>query len=100
MLNTLTHEQFAEHQGKSFHLELDDSSSLELTLTEASPLQESSRGGEREPFSVTFRGPAEPVLPQQIYPVEHPTLGPLEIFLVPIGPDPGDEGIRYEAVFT
>lgn len=100
MLDTLTREQFSDHQGESFRLEADEASSLDLTLAEASPLGSAARGGEREPFSLTFRGPAEPVLPQAIYQVEHPKLGKLEIFLVPIGPDPKEKGMRYEAVFT
>ena len=100
MLDTLTREQFAEHQGETFRLETGGSATFDLTLAEATPLGGAARGGEREPFSLTFRGPAEPVLPQAIYPVEHPKLGKLEIFLVPIGPDPKEKGMRYEAVFT
>jgi hypothetical protein len=37
-------------------------------------------------------------LPQRIYRLEHAALDPLEIFIVPIGPDA--EGMRYQAVFT
>jgi hypothetical protein len=37
-------------------------------------------------------------LPQGIYPVEHPALGMMEIFLVPVGPTSGGNG--YNAVFT
>jgi hypothetical protein len=35
---------------------------------------------------------------QQIYQVEHPTLGSFELFLVPVGPD--EQGMCYEAVFN
>ena len=52
----------------------------------------------RRPFSLIYRGPLTPILPQQIYPVEHPELGTLELFLVPVGPEGG--GMQYEAVFT
>ena len=52
----------------------------------------------REPFSLLFRGPLDVVLPQRIYPLEHPDMGRFELFLVPIGPDA--EGMRYEAVFS
>jgi hypothetical protein len=48
-------------------------------------------------FSLLFVAPAGPWLPQAIYPVEHPALGTMEIFLVPIGPVPGGNG--YQAVF-
>ena len=49
-------------------------------------------------FSLLFVAPAGPFLPQAIYPVQHPALGTLEIFLVPVGPVPGGNG--YHAVFT
>ena len=54
--------------------------------------------GGRRPFSLIYRGPLTPILPQRIYPVEHPELGTLELFLVPVGPEQG--GMQYEAVFT
>lgn len=58
-------------------------------------------GDRRQPFSLLFRGPAEPVLPQAIYRIEHPRLGELDLFLVPIGPEPdGDARILYEAIFN
>jgi hypothetical protein len=38
------------------------------------------------------------VLPQRIYRLEHEQMGPLELFIVPVGPD-GD-GLGYEAIFT
>lgn len=100
MLDKLTHEQFANHRGERFRLKRGDAPQLDVTLAEVQALRESSKGGDREPFSLTFVGPAEPALPQQIYPVEHPELGELEMFLVPIGPDPETQGMRYEAVFT
>jgi hypothetical protein len=49
------------------------------------------------PFSIVFRGPADPVFPQRIYRVEHAALDAMDVFLVPIGPDA--VGMRYEAVF-
>ena len=50
------------------------------------------------PFSVILRGPREAGLQQQTYAVEHPRLGVIELFLVPLGPDA--EGARYEATFN
>ena len=49
-------------------------------------------------FSLIFLAPSGPFLPQAIYPVSHPILGSLEIFLVPIGPVSGGNG--YQAVFA
>ena len=40
----------------------------------------------------------KPHWPQGIYPVSHPSLGTLDMFLVPIGPVA--DGLGYEAVFT
>ena len=37
-------------------------------------------------------------MPQLIYSLEHATLGTLEVFLVPVGPDA--VGMRYDAVFS
>jgi hypothetical protein len=55
-------------------------------------------GERRAPFSIVFRGPATPILPQRIYRLEHPAIGSFDLFLVPIGPD--ERGLRYEAIFT
>lgn len=67
-----------------------------MTLTAATPLPGGIPGG-REPFSLTFRAPAQPLLPQSMYTFEHPSRGPLAIFIVPIGQD--RDGVTYEAVF-
>jgi hypothetical protein len=52
----------------------------------------------REPFAVTFLGPAGLRLPQQIYKMRNPTLGEMEIFLVPVGADKTSSA--FEAVFN
>jgi hypothetical protein len=49
-------------------------------------------------FSLLFVAPPGPWLPQAIYPVAHPALGRMGIFLVPVGPVQGGNG--YHAVFT
>jgi hypothetical protein len=99
MLERLTKETFAEHLGSTFRLHYGAAQPLGVELTEARPLGAVSRGPiERAPFALLFRGPRQPVLPQQIYPLEHERLGTLEIFLVPVGPDAA--GMQYEAVFT
>ena len=90
---------FTPHLDEPFRLCLDGGDALELVLVIAEPA--GGHGlpeGSRESFSLVFRGPAEPRLPQRIYPLEHPELGRLEIFITPVGPD--DAGMRYEAVFS
>ena len=51
-----------------------------------------------EQFSLIFRAAMTPVFPQRTYRLEHETLGPMDLFLVPIGPD--ETGMRYQAVFN
>ena len=49
-------------------------------------------------YPLVFRGPRDTLLPQRIYRFEHESIGDLDVFIVPIGPD--DEGMLYEAVFN
>lgn len=97
MLETLKVDDFEPLTGQTFHLgELE----IELRLERVARVMESERARlNRQPFSLYFRGPLEPPLPQRIYPLEHPNFAePLEIFLVPVGRN--DDGFEYEAVFS
>jgi hypothetical protein len=47
-----------------------------------------------DPFTLEFTG-LPPALEQRIHVLDHPILGALELFLVPIGLDP-DGRVRYE----
>ena len=67
-----------------------------LKLVEVEGAGNSGRQGGA--FSLVFAAAADTRLPQSVYPLGHPALGTLEIFLVPIGPVP--EGSGYQAVFT
>ena len=98
MLSELTHETFANELGSPFQLDYGADAPLKLELVEATAGKQSSVGSRRTPFSLLFRGPQQPVLPQKIYPLAHERLGRLEIFIVPLGPE--GSGMRYEAVFT
>jgi hypothetical protein len=69
---------------------------LMLELAEVRRLGQALRQGGA--FSLMFVSPSGPFLPQAIYPLTHPAVGILEIFVVPIGPVHGGNG--YEAVFT
>ena len=101
-LDELTVDSFKPAVGSKFALNAGDDTKLELELVDAQvnpPEQGAGKGpSERTPFSLTFRGPGEPILPQQIYPLEHGELGELEIFIVPLGVDA--DGARYEAIFA
>jgi hypothetical protein len=51
-----------------------------------------------EVFSLFLDGPAAPQLDQATYTLDHPALGTIALFLVPVEAVPG--GIRYEALFN
>jgi hypothetical protein len=67
-----------------------------LRLAKVDPAGDSGRAGGA--FSLIFVAPKGPWLPQGVYPVPHPVLGMMEIFLVPVGPASG--GNAYQAIFT
>lgn len=94
---------FSPLVGETFTLRVDDSRSLDVELAQCSDLSRDSPAsrsddGRRSPFSLVFRGPANVVLPQRIYRLQHPSVGSFEPFLVTIGPD--ERGMRYEAIFS
>jgi uncharacterized protein DUF6916 len=81
MLDKVTKETFEPITGGVFELVLGEGQTLPLELS-----------------AVHFRGPVAPSLPQRIYRLQHPDLGVLDLFLVPIRRDA--TGTIYEAVFT
>jgi hypothetical protein len=99
MLQDLTADWFEMHQGTPFRIDRGDGSALEIILQQVRRL-EPHPGPRAEPFSAYFLGPRSPVLPQRIYRVVHDQVGTLDLFLVPIGPDPKSGGMLYEAVFN
>ena len=83
--------------GDVFRIEA-DGGALELTLTHASAGRWQPEGETTFAFELMFRGPADPMLPQAIYRLTHPELGPLDIFIVPL--ERGSNGTTYQAVFS
>ncbi len=103
MLDTFTVATFADHLGEPFRIHPDAGDPLVAELIAATPFAGAAAGaapssGGRAPFSIVFRGPRAPLLPQRIYRIAHDALGSFELFLVPLGPD--GVGLRYEAVFA
>jgi hypothetical protein len=96
MLEDFTVETFEDRLGETFRVG-EGADELELELVEATPGPGGQPASGRVPFSLVFRGPPEPVLPQRIYRFEHHELGAFDLFIVPIGPD--ETGMQYEAVF-
>ena len=99
MLEKLTKEDFSRHAGATFRLETSPGATVDVTLVETKDLSLGNEAASRRsPFSLLFRGPRSPVLPQHIYALDHPELGRLEIFLVPVRED--RDGVEYEAIFN
>lgn len=94
--NPFTLAQFQPLVGSHFTLRLDDAAALATQLVEARTGRGDGWGG-RQPFSLTFEAPLEPVLPQRIYRLEHPQLDAMDLFLVPVARTA--TGLHYEAVF-
>lgn len=94
MLEALTRDSFTPLLNTVFQIEW-GSHSIEVELTEVSELRV-SRG--HEAFSLVFRGPGDRYLPQATYRFNHSALGPIDLFIVPIGQD--KHGLYYEAIFN
>lgn len=98
----LTVDLFVDRVGEEFVVSAPGGPVVPMVLSHA--LEGTEPGGpgpdgeERRQFSLWFRGPAVPRLPQATYDVDHAGLGRIALFLVPLGPD--GEGLRYEAAFA
>lgn len=98
-LSTITLEDFEPCLGQSFLVTPENADGLELELIQVKPLGAAGlAAGARQPFSLLFRGPLQPMLEQQVLKIENPTLGELALFMVPIGPD--DNGMLYDVTFN
>lgn len=96
-LAKLTADDFLPHVGIGFALNTPHGDSLPLRLAAVAPHCAAVPTRANAGFTLNFVGPSGFVLPQAIYPIGHPTLGTIEIFLVSSGPEQG--GVGYHAVF-
>ena len=87
-------DRYRPHLNEAFTLHCEGHPSVELTLTAANPKIDDDV---QCCFSLLFLGPDE-LLPQSLYRLEHPVLGELTLFLVPV--QKKKSGIVYEAVFN
>jgi len=88
---------FAPHLDAAFELQTADGA-VPLKLVHADAAGEVVKGGrDGGSFSLQFVAPQGRWLPQGTYPVKHPKLGTMEIFLVPSGAV--QDGHGYHAVF-
>jgi hypothetical protein len=93
-LEKLNARSFAEQLNTTFNLQIDSAGPIALKLIE---VKEDDPSPKIELFSLHFRGPSSPHLPQGIYRMEHAEVGTLEIFITAVAAEP--DGILYESVF-
>jgi hypothetical protein len=93
MAEEFTLEKFAQHTGSQFLMHLQDSQTVGLELDSVKDLGSSAQHIQ---FSLIFKGPTSAPIEQKIYRLDHPDLGPLDLFLVPIARD--QAGVQYEAI--
>jgi hypothetical protein len=96
--------EFQQAQGTSFRVLSVDPPALALVLAKVAVVRslEHRVSGDKaaayENFSLFFDGPAERLLPQRTYRLEHSRLGVFDLFIVPVAQERGL--LRYEAVFN
>jgi hypothetical protein len=93
-------EQFARRVNTAFFVQAGPQL-VRLVLVGADAFSASAPGAEdagNEKFSLRFYGPAQQPLEQDTYRFDHPHLGRLEIFIVPVG-SMDTTHCHYEAVF-
>ena len=88
-------DDFKPHLGSQFDLQA-AGGAIPIKLSRVDPAGESGRKGGA--FSLIFVSPRGPWLPQGTYRMRQASMGTMEIFLVPIGPQ-GDSN-AYQAIFT
>jgi hypothetical protein len=97
-LSAVKADDFTPHTGSRYRLQAGGTAQpIDLELVEVATSGQAPRSNRRA-FSLVFRGPRGLWLRQGIFRLEHDAMGTLELFLVPITPDP--QGPLYEAVFT
>ena len=95
----LSEAEFSKHLNTPFRVTLGPDAELDLELIEVKSYA-NNPGDEdgMERFSLFFKGPPKPILPQRLYGLKHEEMGEVDIFLVALTPE--RDGSRYEAVFN
>jgi len=97
-MQDLTLQHFAEHLNKPFTV-VTEQGDMAFTLVEARTLSHPlPQGTTRSAFSLLFHSDSPVLFPQGIYRMDHPDIGEVEIFLVPIARQ--QPGFVYQAVFN
>ena len=96
MSETLTKASFEPHLNTLFRVIHDGEDTFDLELIEVE--DKTPAGFQGEQFSLLFKGRADIMLLQQTCALEHPAMGQVILFLVPV--DQKKDGYRYEAAFN
>jgi hypothetical protein len=88
-------EKFAGVLGSTFTAQTEGIGTCELSLAEVSELKD---GPSSKSFSVVFLAPKDLPVGQGLYELEHESLDPMALFLVPVGSVAGQT--QLEAVFN
>jgi hypothetical protein len=88
---------FERHIRQIFHA-ASGAYAAEWELDSVTLLGSAGSKAQRQSFSLVFKAPAGHRLSQGIYKIDHPELGTLEIFLVPIRAN--QDGFYLEAIFN
>jgi hypothetical protein len=95
-MELLTLDHFTGHVNETFAAALNEGE-VPFVLVEARGLP-STQPVARAPFSLLFRNTSSFLFPQQTYRMQHPRLGEIGIFLVPVARE--REGFLYQAIFN
>jgi hypothetical protein len=88
-------DRFAEVLGTSFVLKAADGKTVMIELVEVSEVKERPH---QLSFAIVFLTPESSIVDQGLYDLDHETLGPMQLFLVPIGITDGR--MMLESVFN
>jgi hypothetical protein len=88
-------DRFASALGSSFVIKGAEGGTLDIELVEVSELRERPR---QISFSILFLTPESAGVEQGLYDLDHEVLGPMALFLVPVGME--GNRMRLEAVFN
>jgi|SRR4051794_40405037 hypothetical protein len=95
MSEQLNIEDFSKHLNTKFKVYRTDDEIFEAELVGVYDLRNDHV---LQTFSVEFLLPREFGVEQKIYKIEHPELGTIELFMVPV--EQNESGIRFEAIFN
>ncbi|MCE7988220.1 MAG: hypothetical protein DYG89_44235 [Caldilinea sp. CFX5] len=93
-----TSTDFSSHLNQPFKLEVESLPPILLQLRAVRNLAATENGQSNlraDEFFVVFNGPLRPLLPKQIYCLEHPTMGKIKLLFAPIGPN--GASMQYQA---